>query len=87
MHETGASEEEAREYIQCLIEETWKKINEDRVMDTPFSQTFIEIVMNLARMAQCMYQFGDGHGVANRESMDRVLSLVIEPVPMNLQKF
>ncbi|XP_034703599.1 (-)-alpha-terpineol synthase-like [Vitis riparia] len=82
MHETGACEEDAREHIKCLIGETWKKMNEDRVMESPFSQTFIGIAINLARMAQCMYQYGDGHGVQDRETKDRVLSLLIEPIPL-----
>jgi (-)-alpha-terpineol synthase len=57
MNETGANEEDAREYIRSLISETWKKMNEEQAMSSPFSQTFIEIVMNLARMGQCMYQW------------------------------
>ena len=82
MDETGASEEDARQYIKCLIDETWKKMNEEG--DSPFSQTFIGIAKNLARMAQCMYQYGDGHGVQDRETKDRVLSLLIEPIPLGI---
>ncbi|KAA8536396.1 hypothetical protein F0562_028874 [Nyssa sinensis] len=82
MHETGASEEDAREHIRFLISETWKKMNEDRIANSPFSETFIEIAMNLARMAQCMYQHGDGHGGQGSETKDRVFSLLIEPIPL-----
>ncbi|KAL4595817.1 hypothetical protein ACB092_12G119100 [Castanea dentata] len=81
MNETGASEEEAREHIRFLISATWKKMNEDRAASSPFSETFIEIALNLARMAQCMYQHGDGHGAGNHETTDRVLSLLIQPIP------
>lgn len=81
MHEVGASEEEARQHIKLLINETWKQMNEDRVAEPRFSQTFIEIATNLARMAQCMYQHGDGHGIQDRETKDRVLSLLVNPVP------
>nr|WBW04433.1 terpene synthase [Ficus langkokensis] len=81
MHEVGASEEEARQHIKFLINETWKQMNEDRVAEPRFSQTFIEIATNLARMAQCMYQHGDGHGIQDRETKDRVLSLLVNPVP------
>jgi (-)-alpha-terpineol synthase len=83
MNETGASEEDAREYIRSLISATWKKMNEEAAASSPFSQTFIEIAMNLARMAQCMYQHGDGHGVEDRETKDRVLSLLIHPIPLH----
>jgi (-)-alpha-terpineol synthase len=81
MNETGVSEEDAREYIRSLISATWKKMNEERYASSPFSQIFIEIATNLVRMAQCMYQYGDGHGVEDRETKDRVLSLLIHPIP------
>ena len=54
MNKTGASEEDAREYIRYLITETWRKMNEERDATSPLSETFIEIVFNLGRMAQCM---------------------------------
>lgn len=82
MHETGASEEEAREYVQHLIGETWKKMNEDLVMDSPFSTTFNGIAANLDRIAQWIYQYGDGHGGGNRETKDSLLALLIEPIPL-----
>ena len=84
MHETGATEKVAREHIKYLIGETWRKINEYRVADSPFSETFIETAMNLARMAQCMYHHGDGHGAQSRDSINRVLSLLINPIPIML---
>jgi (-)-alpha-terpineol synthase len=46
---------------------------EARAASSPFSRTFIEIVMNLARTAQCIYLHGDGHGVEDRETKDNVL--------------
>ncbi|CAA2977601.1 terpene synthase 10-like [Olea europaea subsp. europaea] len=82
MNETGASEDESRKHIRFLICETWKKINKGRDANCPFSQTFIEIAVNLARMAQYMYQYGDGHGIQNRETKDRILALLFEPIPL-----
>ncbi|KAK1556278.1 hypothetical protein Q3G72_001935 [Acer saccharum] len=79
MHETGASEEEAREHIRGLINETWLKMNKDRIGNHHLSNTFVGVAMNAARMAQCMYQFGDGYGVPNKETKHRVLSLLINP--------
>ncbi|XP_050206905.1 terpene synthase 10-like isoform X2 [Mercurialis annua] len=86
MHETGVSEEKAREHIRSLICETWKKMNKERVADdSPFSDTFIGVVVNLARMALYMYQYGDGHG-NNEEgkTKDRVMSLLIHPIPIQI---
>lgn len=83
MKETGASEEDAREYISPLISATWKKMNEERISNSPFSKMYLEVVMNLARMAQCTYQHGDGHGVQDCDNKDHVLSLLIHPIPLN----
>ncbi|XP_065875901.1 terpene synthase 10-like [Euphorbia lathyris] len=83
MNESGASEEEARQHIQSLIMETWKKMNKQRHEGSPlFSKEFIAGAMGLARMAQCMYQYGDGHGIQERETRDRVLSLLVHPIPI-----
>lgn len=80
MNDTGVSEEEAREHIRKLIDETWKKINEDGIAKSPFSKAFIEICMNLGRTSQCMYQYGDGHAIEFDETKDRVLSLLVQPI-------
>ncbi|OMO55872.1 hypothetical protein CCACVL1_26939 [Corchorus capsularis] len=82
MHESGASEEEAREHIRKLIDETWRKMNKDRITKSPFSESFIEIAQNLARVAQFIYQYGDGHGIEDGVTKDRVLSLFIHPIPL-----
>ncbi|KAK1429360.1 hypothetical protein QVD17_11568 [Tagetes erecta] len=64
MHETGATEEEARRYIKDLILDAWKKINKVRVRanSDQFSHEYNECASNMARMAQFMYHEGDGHG-------------------------
>ena len=83
MNETSASEEDACEYVRYLICATWNKLNEERVVSYPFNQLFIEIALNLARMAQCIYQHGDGHGIENHETKDRLFSLLIQSIPLN----
>ncbi|KAH1063671.1 hypothetical protein J1N35_028658 [Gossypium stocksii] len=82
MYESGASEEEAREYIRKLIDAAWKKINEDQMAKLPFSQTFIESTKNIARVSLLMYQNGDGHGIEDKETKDRVLSLFVHPISL-----
>nr|GEU66840.1 R-linalool synthase QH1, chloroplastic-like [Tanacetum cinerariifolium] len=63
MHESGATEEEARMHITCLIMETWKKLNKELAcMDSHIPREFIDCVTNIPRMAQFMYNEGDGHG-------------------------
>ncbi|XP_021274843.1 terpene synthase 10-like [Herrania umbratica] len=84
MHETSFSEEEARHYVKNLIDATWKSMNENRIAQSAFSQTFIQMALNVARMAQCMYQHGDGHGIEVNETNNRVLSLLVLPIPLQL---
>ncbi|MBA0799679.1 hypothetical protein Gohar_010181, partial [Gossypium harknessii] len=82
MHETGCSEEKAREQVKALIDATWKRMNEEYLMSqSSLSLPFKRIALNLARMAQCMYQYGDGHGVEDQETKDRVLLLLVSSIP------
>ncbi|GKC52658.1 terpene synthase 10-like protein isoform X2, partial [Tanacetum coccineum] len=63
MHESGATEDEAKAYIKQLTLESWKKLNKERqTIDSEFSQEFIDCIMNLARMGHFMYTDGDKHG-------------------------
>nr|BAS30549.1 isoprene synthase [Casuarina equisetifolia] len=82
MHETGKSQEESRKYISSLIETTWKKMNKERAVGSSLFQTYVEIGINLARTAQCMYQHGDGLSVSDRETKDRIQSVLINPIPL-----
>ena len=83
MHQSGASEEEAREHMRNLIDESWRKMNKAVEMDSssPFTKPFVETAINLARIAQCTYQDGDSHGAPDAKSKKRVLSLIIDPIP------
>ncbi|XP_034705174.1 (-)-alpha-terpineol synthase-like [Vitis riparia] len=82
MYETSASEDDARKYIGFLIDETWKKMNEERNLNSPFSQTFIGMAMDIPRMSQCIYLYRDGYGVQDRETKDHVKTLFIEPISL-----
>ncbi|KAJ4979873.1 hypothetical protein NE237_010653 [Protea cynaroides] len=83
MHQTGASEEVAREHIRHLIDEAWKKINENTFTnDSLLPQHFIKTCMNLARVSLYMYQHGDGHAVIDDETINRTKLLLLEPIPV-----
>lgn len=84
MHETGASEDEARRHIKVLIEEAWEQLNKDRLENSTLSRAFIEVCTNLARIGVCLYQYGDdGHGGAQEgESKNRILSLLVNPIAL-----
>ncbi|OVA03032.1 Terpene synthase [Macleaya cordata] len=79
MHETGASEEVAREYIKHLSNGMWKNMNQELRISSGSTRSFILIALNLARMSECIFQYGDGLGVQDRETKAQVLSLLVEP--------
>lgn len=83
MNDSGASEDTARRYIRQLIDETWKKLNKVDTENYGLPQVFIEIAKNFARTAQFIYQYGDGHGIEHQETKDRVVSLLIQPIPIH----
>ncbi|KAK9072759.1 hypothetical protein SSX86_009194 [Deinandra increscens subsp. villosa] len=81
MHESGATEVEAREYIKRLITETWKKLNKERqAIGSELPNEFIECVTNLARMGHFMYTNGDKHGKPDIFK-PFALSLFVDPIP------
>ncbi|KAL3627586.1 hypothetical protein CASFOL_028949 [Castilleja foliolosa] len=81
MHETGCSEEEAREYVKHLIDVTLKKMNKDILMEKQIGN-FSKAAMNLGRISLSVYQFGDGFGTPHLETKENMVSLLIEPLPM-----
>ncbi len=83
MHEKSVSEENAREHINHLINESWKKMNKARVGSYPFCEPFTSAVSNLVRQAHCMYLYRDGHGIPDKETKDQLHSLLVEPIPIN----
>ncbi|XP_031129083.1 (-)-alpha-terpineol synthase-like [Ipomoea triloba] len=83
MRESGCSEEKAEEYINGSIAETWKKLNTELVrMDRPLLKEFRRTATNLPRIAQFIYQHGDGFGVRPDEMKNRIVDLFFEPIPM-----
>ncbi|KAJ9554885.1 hypothetical protein OSB04_009499 [Centaurea solstitialis] len=81
MHESGATEDEARSYVKTLIFNTWKKLNKEVVdlAGSQFLQEFVDCATNVARMAQFMYAEGDGN-TRQDLSTSHILSLLFNPI-------
>ncbi|CAL9072876.1 unnamed protein product, partial [Musa acuminata var. zebrina] len=82
MHETGVSEDAARRHIRGLIKGNWRAINGDRSFTSRFEENLKMMATNIPRMAQCMYQYGDGLGKPGQVTNDRIRSLLLEPIPL-----
>lgn len=85
MHEANVSEAIAREHIRGLIDEIWKEMNKEYVTNHVFPRAFADAAVGLARRAECVYVNGDGFGrnQSNSEINGQVMSLVVEPIPIN----
>nr|WHU05662.1 terpene synthase TPS15 [Freesia refracta] len=79
MKQNGVSEEVARENIREMIVSTWKKLNGDLIATSSAVESFQSVALNLPRMAQCIYQYGDGYGEPRHKTKDQIISLLIEP--------
>ncbi|KAK1393329.1 myrcene synthase, chloroplastic-like [Heracleum sosnowskyi] len=83
MNDTGVSEEEAREHIKYMISETWKELNEERlVVQSIFPKTFIDMCLNLARISLSVYLYGDGHGAPSSRDKERLMFLFVNSIPL-----
>ncbi|RDX57825.1 Isoprene synthase, chloroplastic, partial [Mucuna pruriens] len=84
LNETNLSEENARQYYKILIDKEWQNLNKYLVMDSTFSKSFIQVAINLVRIVQCVYQYGDGFGRPDNVSKSRIKSLLIDPIDVDV---
>ncbi|KAI4356262.1 hypothetical protein L6164_000295 [Bauhinia variegata] len=82
MHETGSTEENARERIRSMIDETWKKMNKEQFVDSPFTKAFKDRAFNLGRSSECTYLTGDGIGAPDSRQQNQIRSVIVEPIPL-----
>nr|GEW43501.1 E-beta-farnesene synthase 1 [Tanacetum cinerariifolium] len=65
--ESGASEEEACEYISRKVEDAWKVINRESLRPTAIPFPLLMPAINLARMCEVLYSVNDGFTHAGEE--------------------
>ncbi|XP_031390730.1 alpha-terpineol synthase, chloroplastic-like [Punica granatum] len=82
MNESAACEEAARQHVKGLVWEMWKNMNRDVCKSYPITGPFLNACLNLARAAQCFYQYGDGHGVPGGKTKNYLMSVLVRPVPI-----
>ncbi|XP_016455405.2 alpha-farnesene synthase-like [Nicotiana tabacum] len=80
MQQENVSEDVAREHIESIILDSWKKINYHFNTLSTSQQKLVKHVVNEARMTHVMYQFGDGFGVQDGETRDQVLFNLVNPI-------
>ncbi|XP_004234283.1 alpha-farnesene synthase-like [Solanum lycopersicum] len=80
MQQENVSEDVAREHIESIILDSWKKINYHFNTLSMSHREIAKHVINIARMGHVMYQFGDGFGVQDGKTRDQILINLMEPI-------
>ncbi|PSS16026.1 Terpene synthase [Actinidia chinensis var. chinensis] len=81
MIKEDVTEEKALDHIKGLISFAWRKLNEASARNS-FPKSIITISLNMARVAQCIYQHGDGIGTSTGVIKKRLISLIVDPIPI-----
>ena len=79
MIKKGVTEDCARDHIKGLISFSWRKLNEASARNS-YPKFIITMSLNMARTAQCIYQYGDGIGTSTGVIKDRLTSLIVDPI-------
>nr|AZM65213.1 terpene synthase 3 [Santalum album] len=79
MSEEGLSEKDARERVKDQVELSWKRLNEESGR-TSLPRSLIDMSVNMARAAHCIFRHGDGIGTSHGYTRDVLISLIIEPI-------
>ncbi|KAL9671369.1 hypothetical protein QQ045_008937 [Rhodiola kirilowii] len=82
MNDTGASEQAAREQVEDLVSEGWKKVNKLVLEERILPAAGIERLLNLTRASHCFYQHGDGHGIQDGVTKQLMSKLLFDPIPL-----
>lgn len=83
MIEEGISEEEARDRIKSLIIYSWKKLNGKNLYKSDFPESMAKMCLDMSRTAHCIFH-GDSIGTSTGVTRDRLVSLILEPIPVEL---
>ncbi|GFP86323.1 alpha-farnesene synthase [Phtheirospermum japonicum] len=82
MREAKVTESEARDHIRNLVTESWKTMNALFIKCPHSQQPMIRYIVNIAKVANFIYQNGDGYGVQDQDTRKQVLSCLIEPLTL-----
>lgn len=81
-HEKNVSEDVAREKLRELISVNWRALNGDRTSSSPLEEYLKRVAINIPRMAQFLYEHGDGYGIPDGETKNQIELLFIQPIEL-----
>ncbi|KAG9444304.1 hypothetical protein H6P81_015644 [Aristolochia fimbriata] len=83
MKEHGSSEQEACEKLREMVDVAWKDINGGCLEPSaPFPVPLLERILNLARVMEVLYQYGDGYTFSDTDTKESIASLFLNAIPV-----
>ena len=79
MNDTGESDATSKEYIKDLIASSWLNLNKEFLTNSHPTE-FVNVILNMARTAQCIFHHGDEIGNSTGTMKNRLTSLFIEQI-------
>lgn len=80
MEEASVTEDIAREHMKAIIDSAWSKINMELLSASREQQTYVNLVINTARVCHVIYQKGDAFSVQDGDTKKKIKRLLIEPL-------
>ena len=80
MQEMNVSEDIAQKHIKSLIDKSWLKINKKCFSQEPCLSSILNIAVNVARVTQSIYQYGDTVSYQDKYAKNKFLYLLVEPL-------
>lgn len=80
MAEANVTDEMAKEHIKKIIGVAWTHVNAELASGSLEKKTFVNHVINLARLSHFMYRNGDGFGAPDEDIQGQIKRLLIEPL-------
>ncbi|XP_065048743.1 alpha-humulene synthase-like isoform X2 [Musa acuminata AAA Group] len=82
MKEYGTDVHVACKKLQGLVDDAWKKINEECLNPTTFSIALLERIINYSRVAENIYKYIDGYTNSSTKTKEYISLLLVHPIPL-----
>nr|AVT42335.1 casbene synthase [Euphorbia pekinensis] len=81
MKQHGGTKEEAVKVLEKMARDCWKEMNEEMMRPTEFSVDMLMRIVNLVRLTDVSYKYGDGY-TDSQQLKGFVKGLFVDPIPL-----
>ncbi|XXG54136.1 hypothetical protein AAC387_Pa03g2093 [Persea americana] len=82
MKEHGVSRPEACYKLREMAASAWKDMNKFCIKPTPFPLSLLKRVINLTRVIEVLYLYGDGYTDSSHETKQKIKAVLVDPITM-----